>query len=363
MFCAIISSCNSSNKSGLSETVNADSIENSKEETIVEQKQKIIDASSPDADFFWIKKSEKFSLNSIHYEIYDNEFSDGRELVVVGHDKGIHQVEIPSKIKIDNEELPVTIIGRESFVGNEDIGHVTIGGCMDRIGYSAFANCRGLCSIEMPDGLEDIAENAFSTCIKLEQVVIPNSVFRIGSFAFTECFALKSVTLPNTLYRIEDATFFRCSALESISLPSKLHYIGNGAFGACHRLKDIQIPDSVVEIGHQAFQECTSFQRIVVPNKVSSIGGKAFMDCKNLRELTLGKSVEVVEDTFIAGCYGLRSLKVLASIPPEIRGYTYNSCYGSFACSPECVLYVPEESLHEYRQSRWGAVFKVVKAL
>ena len=53
-------------------------------------------------------------------------------------------------------------------------------------GY-AFADCKGLESIIIPDGVRNIGEVAFYGCEDLKKITIPNSVDYIGDDAFRGC--------------------------------------------------------------------------------------------------------------------------------------------------------------------------------
>ena len=55
------------------------------------------------------------------------------------------------------------------------------------IGRSAFYQCSGLTSIEIPNSVTSIGEYAFFNCTGLTSVTIPNSVTSIGRDAFYDC--------------------------------------------------------------------------------------------------------------------------------------------------------------------------------
>ena len=61
------------------------------------------------------------------------------------------------------------------------------------IGERAFAYCRGLTSVALPNSVTSIADYAFSRCSSLTSVTIPNSVTSIGKRAFYECIGLTSI--------------------------------------------------------------------------------------------------------------------------------------------------------------------------
>lgn len=70
-----------------------------------------------------------------------------------------------------------------------------------KIEYGAFRGCRGLKSIQLPDGLEAIGRYCFYKS-GLEKLVLPKSVREIGVRAFRDCAQLKSVRLNEGLERL-----------------------------------------------------------------------------------------------------------------------------------------------------------------
>ncbi|MCI7571569.1 MAG: leucine-rich repeat domain-containing protein, partial [Bacteroidales bacterium] len=60
-------------------------------------------------------------------------------------------------------------------------------------GEWAFAYCRGLTSVTLPNSVTSIGDYAFSNCSGLTSVTIPNSVTSIGKRAFYECIGLTSI--------------------------------------------------------------------------------------------------------------------------------------------------------------------------
>ena len=62
---------------------------------------------------------------------------------------------------------------------------------------SAFAACKSIVSITIPNSVTSIGYNAFNGCTGLTSVTIPNSVTSIGECAFRNCTGLTSVTIGN----------------------------------------------------------------------------------------------------------------------------------------------------------------------
>ena len=85
-------------------------------------------------------------------------------------------------------------------------------GSVTNIGNSAFAGCRGIKSITIPDSVTGIGGYAFSGCSGLKEISIPNGVISINQGVFRNCNSLTSITIPNSVTSIGESTFILCSA-------------------------------------------------------------------------------------------------------------------------------------------------------
>ena len=67
-------------------------------------------------------------------------------------------------------------IAEMSFMYNDEITEVTIGGNIDTIGFAAFFGCANLKNVVIEDGVVTIERSSFVYCRSLEQITIPDSV-------------------------------------------------------------------------------------------------------------------------------------------------------------------------------------------
>ena len=62
----------------------------------------------------------------------------------------------------------------------------------------AFAHCKGLTEIILPDSLVSIGEYAFCECEQLGEISFGKSITSIGAYAFDECSNLTQITFRGT---------------------------------------------------------------------------------------------------------------------------------------------------------------------
>ena len=73
---------------------------------------------------------------------------------------------------------------------------------MERIGYSAFADCRRLRKVSIPKTVRLIDDGAFLRCKTLHEVSVPPGVERIGAHAFGEYYSYRyDAHFPYEVYR------------------------------------------------------------------------------------------------------------------------------------------------------------------
>lgn len=97
--------------------------------------------------------------------------------------------------------------------------HIDVGDCVTRIGSGASAmtqfmsSC--LVSVTLPETLTDIGYSSFASCYALQSVNIPSSITTIKASAFHYS-GIKSIDLHSRVNKIELYAFTDCTALESV---------------------------------------------------------------------------------------------------------------------------------------------------
>ena len=170
----------------------------------------------------------------------------------------------------------VKVIGGLAFAYCKSLTIINIPNSVTTIGEWAFFNCNSLTNINIPNSVTTIGENAFCLCDSLTSINIPNSVTTIGNSAFLDCVSLTNINIPNSVTTIGDSTFDLCESLTNINIPNSVTTIGKGAFSGCKSLTSINIPNSVTMIGDSAFDGCRSLTSITIPSSVVTIIGNSF---------------------------------------------------------------------------------------
>lgn len=147
---------------------------------------------------------------------------------------------------------------------------------MTSIGSHAFASCRNLTRIMIPDTITRISDYSFNASGIIE-IKIPNSVIEIGANCFSNCTSLKKIILSNKITKILNATFFFCPKLTEIVLPETIELIDTNAFNQCTSLSNIIIPSNVTKINLYAFNGCTILSAVhMKPTTPPTLGTGVF---------------------------------------------------------------------------------------
>ena len=257
------------------------------------------------------------------------------------------------------------------------------------IAQSAFYECSGMRSVELPDGLKLIGPSAFSGCSGLVSVDIPDSVTGIMDSAFGDCTSLESVGISEGLTEIGAYAFIRCTSLGYIDIPASVTKIGWDAFKGCTSLKEVRLPDDFVypgvmddyfygcpgdmailsaeKVGDYTWQfrivnggaelyydegaDETTIPRdavgaVVIPGMlgdypVTSIGEYAFWGCEKLTSVTIPASVTTIGDCAFAACNAMADANGFVIVWGVLHQYAGNAAAVTI---PEGVTRIGSES-------------------
>ena len=179
---------------------------------------------------------------------------ESRQLTVIGYEGDLVDVEIPDSL----EGYPVMAIEREAFANCKTLESIKIPDSVRTIGNCAFMGCSNLVKVTLPNGLTRIPDSCFMECLKLKFPEIPASVSEFGSQAFIGCQSLgANIKVPDTVKIMEDRVFMYCQTVQSVTLPES--YDGDlpiDFFYGCAKLRSFTVSEKVNSIGEGAFTDC-----------------------------------------------------------------------------------------------------------
>lgn len=225
--------------------------------------------------------------------------------------------------KLESVTLPdsVNSIEAGAFSGHKTLKRVSLPAHCS-IGGGAFEQCEALESVTVrkdagagasaPENAE-IGEQAFAECRKLTHMEVPDGVKTIGVRAFDTCLAMKTIEIPDSVEKIEYAAFWLCDELEAVEL-SAVHpvSIGEDAFHYCSKLRHFRLPPGTEEIGEQTFYGCLGLKSFEASEGLKKIGEDAFRSCRSLRDVKLPGSVETIGYGAFYDCNSLLKVDIPA---------------------------------------------------
>jgi hypothetical protein len=262
---------------------------------------------------------------------------------IFGADKDSQDVKVPPSLKtvvITNDKR----LERDAFAYCKWIENITLPQNLTYIGPTAFYYCSALGNVTIPSGVEEIRELAFLFCERITSFHIPKSVKKIGNVALRTGGELISLTvetgnavyhsegnciietasntlvvgsnngvIPDYVTRIGDGAFSNCLNLSSIDIPDGVTYIGEDAFSNCARLTTLILPDSLTTIRDHSFSG-SGLVEIVIPDSVTRIPDSAFFSCMELRSITIPEGVATIGSEAFFQCVELVELTIPSTV-------------------------------------------------
>lgn len=184
--------------------------------------------------------------DGLEYGVGEDE-SNIKYITITKYIKNDKKISIPSKININNENIPVKII----------------------------------------------SNNVFSNATNLESLFIPSSIISIGDYAFacipdlsSGCYNLKTIEFEvNSKLKYIGKCAFKSSPISTIEIPDAVEVIDECAFQWCNNLKKVIINENskLTTLNECAFEGCVSLSSIYIPINVVNIDTDVFFECDLLK--------------------------------------------------------------------------------
>lgn len=231
---------------------------------------------------------------------------DGKTVKKIGYGafaecKSIETLEVPNT---------VTSIDNYAFSQCSQLKEMSIPNSVVSLGQYVFAGCNSLENLVVPSGIKSISYGAFFDCINLKSVEIPEGIKTIGGMVFGNCKSLENIDFPSTITSIGGNSFAYCTGLKNITLPEGVTVLGSGAFQGCLGLNEVNLPDTLVSIGQSAFQDCISLEIIFLPESITGIGYASFSGCSSLKNINIPSQITRVGNATFSGCASLETLEI-----------------------------------------------------
>lgn len=185
----------------------------------------------------------------------------------------------------------VSEIGKEIFKSASNITEISVDKNNQK--YDSRANCNAIIETKtntlifgcgntiVPEGVTRLEDRAFANCKSLEEIELPDSVTSIGPRCFSKS-SLKSIVIPDSVTEIGDAAFWECQ-LEKITIPA-VKFGGNNAFYGCNKISKVYFAKSV---------KCLDMRQFMDEDAFCDDTRKPF---RHLEELRFSASIEKIDN-------------------------------------------------------------------
>lgn len=272
------------------------------------------------------------TIDGINYELMDD--LTAVVLPLKDGNKYRGDLVIPSHVNFEGKSYTVNYFGPNAFVNCSHLESIFIPSTIVGQEWSIFEGCENLHKVNVEDMV------AF---IKLPSSGWPeSSPLNYGADLYLNNELVKDLVIPEGIESIGYCKFRNCWSIESVTMSSTMKEAGQYSFANCPKLKCIDMSGSSLEIlGGMAFVNSESLEEVIIPASV-----------KTLKYKTLGKENG-------PGCEKLRKIVSLATTPPwstddEIFQELHHS---------DAVLYVPDDVIEDYRQTKEWCKFLDIRPL
>ena len=175
----------------------------------------------------------------------------------------------------------VTEICQAAFY-NTGFNAVTLGNNVEKIGTSAFRDCKKMTGdFVLPESVTELGNFIVSGSAFNGKLDIKANIEEIPAYAFKDT-KFTSLALPNSLKKIGEQAFYGCASLtSSITFGNKLEIVDKYAFSKSGIAGALVFPTSLKKIGTFAFAECPNITGITLPEGNATIEYAAFYKDQN----------------------------------------------------------------------------------
>lgn len=292
------------------------------------------------------------TINNIMYTLNP----DTKTAEVTGCVSGINEINIPSKLTIQNVEYTVTSVKNAAFQANRTIKTISLPATIKTVGTDAFRNVSNLrtlyiedlaawCAVEFANGNANPIYNVF-----------PTSERNWGKVYFNNTLFEGELNIPTGVTAI-GRSFYGLKSLTKINFQTTvLKTIGDQAFANTTKLTEVAIPSSVTSVG-SAFFGCSALAKVTLAEGLETMGNNMFYGCKALTEISVPATVKSIGSSTFMSCSNITSITSLSTVPPTATALSFDYFYEN------ATLKVPAGAIDAYKAAEGWKVFTKVEAL
>jgi len=132
-------------------------------------------------------------------------------------------------------------INNDEFKGNENIQEVWVAPQIKHIANNAFEGCKNLQQVHFQGFVPVINDESFKGCSSLQSLKV--DVSTIGLDAFNGCKSLQTAEFGEHIWWIREGAFAGCSKLKKLLLHITMQKLEDGAFEGCNAMEEFAIPN------------------------------------------------------------------------------------------------------------------------
>jgi len=246
-------------------------------------------------------------------------------------------------------------IAEYAFANCKNVNTVTMPNTVSYVGDYAFCNC-GMKSIVLSSRLKTIRECVFAQCPNLDTVDL-SRITGIGEYAFSSS-NIKSISISEKTTSIAQSAFIACNNLTNLTVsPNNPKYCSINSFLLSKNLSilfpshggeanEINVPEGTGNIWNYCFHGLKQIKKITIPNSVSNIAKEAISQCDNLEDIFLGNGLQSIDDQDIGYNSNKIRMHFMSIRPPYCKISSYS--LGNLT------LFVPKGTENEYRKAGWN---------
>ena len=238
-------------------------------------------------------------------EIFINEMHQEKKIISIGKEafadcKSLKRIILPDSVKI---------IKCAAFENCASLQMIDLSSNMERIEWRAFYNCTSLSFIDFPDSLVEVCENAFANCTSLTSICISKNISNFDIFAIEGCNLIEriDVSSDNLHYSSKDGILYnksgniliKCPEEKTgiICIPEGVDFIYEDAFIGCSKIICVLIPHSIKSINYKTFSCCKHLEKITIPGHLNGELGKPFKGFNELTDLSFTLQTKLIDRT------------------------------------------------------------------